>query len=90
MTVAKQSRADAAKEAEHAALLARIAAIDNPYYIYVGLYRDGFAVFAVRKSDDRVVSRCWGSQTLARAEQVAHDYHFSFGRAPIVYSPELV
>ncbi len=41
-----------------------------------------FGVFALK--DGRVVSSVTGIQTLQRCRQVAEDYHFSFGRAPII------
>jgi len=49
-----------------------------------------FAVYAIRESDNRVVSACTGIRSAAACEQRALDYHFSFGRAPIQYAASVV
>ncbi len=62
----------------------------NQYTIRVGKLTTiggAFGVFALK--DGRVVSACTGIQTIERAQQVAQDYHFSFGRAPITVDAEI-
>ena len=59
------------------------------YHIHVAHYAERFAVYAVRDDDNKIVSSCTGCHDLQTAQDRALQYHFSFGRAPIVYAKEL-